>query len=68
MTLESAIGSVVPRYLLGRHLRELREAAGLSLRQAGSRLEMSASTVSRLENGESPVRSWTSSRHARCTA
>jgi transcriptional regulator with XRE-family HTH domain len=57
MTLESVIGSVVPRYLLGRHLRELREAAGLSLRQAGSELEMSASTVSRLENGESPVRS-----------
>ncbi|WP_329484204.1 helix-turn-helix domain-containing protein [Kribbella sp. NBC_01484] len=57
MRLESATGSVVPRYLLGRHLRELREAASLSLRQAGLKLEMSASTVSRLENGESPVRS-----------
>lgn len=57
MTLESAIGAVVPRYQLGRHLRELREASGLSLRQAGELLEKSAATVSRLENGESPVRS-----------
>jgi transcriptional regulator with XRE-family HTH domain len=57
MATESAISSAVPRYQLGQHLRELREAAGLSVRQAGQRMEMSASTVSRVENGETPVRS-----------
>jgi transcriptional regulator with XRE-family HTH domain len=56
MTTETATGSAAPRYLLGRHLRAFRECAGLSLREASRRLEMGQSQVSRVENGEAPVR------------
>ncbi|MFG1820627.1 helix-turn-helix domain-containing protein [Kribbella sp. NPDC049174] len=56
MTTQSATGTV-SRIQLGRHLRELREGARISLREAGRRLELSAATVSRMENGETSVRS-----------
>jgi transcriptional regulator with XRE-family HTH domain len=54
---QSAIGSSVPRRQLGRHLRELRDHAKLSIREAAKRLELSPAKLSRLENGETSVRS-----------
>lgn len=56
MTTEPATGSAVSRYLLGRHLTRFREGAGLSLREASRKLDMVQSQVSRVENGEAPVR------------
>ncbi|MFD0888748.1 helix-turn-helix domain-containing protein [Streptosporangium algeriense] len=41
---------------LGKHLREYREAAGLTLRQAGDYLQRDAATISRLESGIIPAR------------
>ena len=48
-------GSVVRRRQLGRALRELREAAGLSLEVAAPRLDWSSSKLSRIENGQQGV-------------
>lgn len=45
-------GSVVRRRMLGRRLRELREAAGLTLEAAAPALDWSTSTLSRIENGQ----------------
>ncbi|MFC7386872.1 helix-turn-helix domain-containing protein [Sphaerisporangium rhizosphaerae] len=41
---------------LGKQLRELREAAGLTLKEAGDFLQRDASTISRLEAGIYPAR------------
>lgn len=41
---------------LGKHLREYRDAAGLTLRQAGDYLQRDAATISRLESGIIPAR------------
>ncbi|MEV1244495.1 helix-turn-helix transcriptional regulator [Nonomuraea sp. NPDC049750] len=41
---------------LGKHLRELRESAGLTLKEAGDYLQRDASTVSRFEAGLYPAR------------
>ncbi|MCQ0018971.1 helix-turn-helix domain-containing protein [Actinomadura madurae] len=46
----------VPRMLLGRRLRELREAARLSRRDAGRRLHGSESRITRLELGRTAAR------------
>ena len=48
-------GSVVRRIQLGRALRELREAAGLSVEVAAPRLDWSSSKLSRIENGQQAV-------------
>ncbi len=48
-------GSVVRRIQLGRALRELREAAGLSVEVAAPRLDWSSSKLSRTENGQQAV-------------
>ena len=48
-------GSVVRRIQLGRALRELREAAGLSVEVAAPRLDWSTSKLSRIENGQQAV-------------
>ena len=45
-------GSVIRRRALGRRLRELREAAGLTLEAAAPRLDWSTSTLSRIETGQ----------------
>jgi transcriptional regulator with XRE-family HTH domain len=55
MTTDSATESVA-RHLVGRHLRTRRERAGLSLREASRRIGAAQSQVSRVENGEAPVR------------
>ncbi|GAA3086550.1 helix-turn-helix domain-containing protein [Streptosporangium carneum] len=41
---------------LGKHLREFRESAKLTLRQAGDYLQRDAATISRLESGIIPAR------------
>ncbi|MBB4915980.1 helix-turn-helix domain-containing protein [Streptosporangium saharense] len=41
---------------LGKHLKEYRDAAGLTLRQAGDYLQRDAATISRLESGIIPAR------------
>ena len=48
-------GSMIRRRQLARELRQLREAAGYSLEAAAVRLEWSASTLSRIENGQQSV-------------
>ena len=48
-------GAVVRRRQLGRALRELRQAAGLSLEVAAPRLDWSSSKLSRIENGQQGV-------------
>ncbi|KWW99001.1 putative DNA-binding protein [Carbonactinospora thermoautotrophica] len=46
----------VRRRRLGAELRRLREAAGLTLEEAGEKLERDKSTISRIEKGASAVR------------
>ncbi|WP_433474249.1 helix-turn-helix domain-containing protein [Spirillospora sp. CA-142024] len=48
---------LVPRMLLGKRLRELREAARLSRRDAGRAIDGSESKITRLELGRTRVRS-----------
>ncbi|MEU2032417.1 helix-turn-helix domain-containing protein [Nocardia amamiensis] len=45
-------GSTLPRRQLGRHLRNGREAAGLTLADVGERMQWSVSTVQRMETGK----------------
>ena len=54
---ESQAGSTVPRRQLGRYLRELRGAAGLTARTAARELERSEPTLWRVETGQTSVRS-----------
>ncbi|MFE3445218.1 helix-turn-helix domain-containing protein [Nocardia sp. NPDC059180] len=44
-------GNTVPRRQLGRHLREMRQAAGLSIAEAARQIGRGAGTVQRLETG-----------------
>ncbi|WP_062988368.1 helix-turn-helix domain-containing protein [Nocardia anaemiae] len=46
--------TTIPRRQLGRQLRELRQAAGLSISDAARLIERGAGTLQRLEKGESP--------------
>ena len=50
-------GSTVPRRQLGRYLRELRNAAGLTARAAAHELERSEPTIWRIETGQTSLRS-----------
>jgi transcriptional regulator with XRE-family HTH domain len=54
---ESQAGSTVPRRQLGRYLRDLRTAAGLTVRAAARQLERSEPTLWRMENGLTSMRS-----------
>lgn len=49
-------GSTVPRRQLGRHLRQLREEAGVTVRAVLEAMEWSGQKVWRIETGRSPVR------------
>lgn len=49
-------GPILRAQWLGKHLREYRDAAGLTLRQAGDYLQRDAATISRLESGIIPAR------------
>lgn len=50
-------GSTVPRRQLGRHLRELRNRAHLTVRAAASALEWSEAKLWRIETGQTSLRS-----------
>jgi transcriptional regulator with XRE-family HTH domain len=54
---EPQAGSTVPRRQLGRYLRDLRTAAGLTVRAAARELERSEPTLWRIENGLTSTRS-----------
>jgi transcriptional regulator with XRE-family HTH domain len=49
-------GPTIRRYQLGAELRKLREAAGYLLEDVAARLDVAASTVSRIETGKAPAR------------
>jgi transcriptional regulator with XRE-family HTH domain len=53
---ETQAGSTVPRRQLGRYLRELRLATGLSVRAAAKELERSEPTMWRVESGQVSMR------------
>ncbi|UED88636.1 helix-turn-helix domain-containing protein [Streptomyces profundus] len=54
---EGTTGSTVPRRQLGRHLRELREKARLSVRATAELLEWSTPRIWRIETGQVSMRS-----------
>lgn len=54
---EIAAGSTVPRRQLGRYLRDLRNAAGITTKVAARELERSEPTIWRIETGQTGVRS-----------
>jgi hypothetical protein len=49
-------GSTVPRRQLGRHLKQAREEAGISLEAAAKELEWSRAKMYRVEGGQAPMR------------
>ncbi|WP_439675114.1 helix-turn-helix domain-containing protein [Embleya sp. MST-111070] len=54
---EGTTGSTVPRRQLGRHLRELRGRARLTVRAAAAKLEWSEPKIWRIETGQTSLRS-----------
>lgn len=54
---EGTTGSTVPRRQLGRHLRELRGRARLTVRAAANKLEWSEPKIWRIETGQTSLRS-----------
>ncbi|MEO3765413.1 helix-turn-helix transcriptional regulator [Streptomyces sp. B8F3] len=54
---EGPTGSTVPRRQLGRHLRDLRNKARLTVRAAAKKLEWSEAKMWRIETGQTPMRS-----------
>jgi transcriptional regulator with XRE-family HTH domain len=55
--VETSAGSTVPRRQLGRYLRDLRNAAGLTVRDAARGLEWSEAKMWRIETGQTSLRS-----------
>ncbi|HUD39242.1 MAG TPA: helix-turn-helix transcriptional regulator [Streptosporangiaceae bacterium] len=49
-------GPVAARLILGSRLRQLRESAGISVRQAAAAIGASSSKISRIELGRHPAR------------
>ncbi len=49
-------GSSVPQRQVGRNLRALREAAGITLRAAAKRIDKSEVTIWRMETGQTPMK------------
>jgi transcriptional regulator with XRE-family HTH domain len=54
---DTSTGSTVPRRQLGRYLRDLRNAAGLKVRDAARGLEWSEAKMWRIETGQTSLRS-----------
>ena len=54
---EPDAGSTIPRRQLGRHLRQLRTEAQVTVRDAAAAMEWSEQTIWRVETGKGPVRS-----------
>ncbi|MFJ6984470.1 MULTISPECIES: helix-turn-helix domain-containing protein [unclassified Streptomyces] len=55
--MAAVTGSTVPRRQLGRHLRDLRNQARLTVRAAASKLEWSEPKIWRIETGQTSLRS-----------
>ena len=53
---DSSDGPIVLRILLGTHLRRLREARGITARQAATAIRASESKISRIELGRNAIR------------
>ncbi|MEU9333268.1 helix-turn-helix transcriptional regulator [Streptomyces sp. NPDC048290] len=53
---EGPTGSTVPRRQLGRHLKELRNRARMTVRAAATTLEWSEAKMWRIETGQTPLR------------
>ncbi len=56
MVMQTLAGSGVPRRVLGRHLRELRRQAGLTVKAAADLLEWSEPKLWRIETGQTAMR------------
>ncbi|MFC4124128.1 helix-turn-helix domain-containing protein [Nocardia rhizosphaerae] len=54
---QSVTGSTMPRRQLGRHLRDLRNQARMTTRNAAARLEWSEAKIWRIETGQTSLRS-----------
>jgi transcriptional regulator with XRE-family HTH domain len=54
---EALTGSTVPRRQLGRYLRNMRDEAGLTIKDAADRLEWSTTKIWRIETGQTSLRS-----------
>ncbi|RBO91840.1 helix-turn-helix domain-containing protein [Nocardia puris] len=54
---QGTTGSTMPRRQLGRHLRDLRNRAGMTTRTAAQRLEWSEAKIWRIETGQTSLRS-----------
>src|SRR3984957_17892532 len=54
---DTSTGSTVPRRQLGRYLRDLRNAAGLTVKDAARGLEWSEAKMWRIETGQTSLRS-----------
>jgi transcriptional regulator with XRE-family HTH domain len=55
---DTLTGSTVPRRQLGRYLRDLRNQAGLTIRDAARGLEWSETKIWRIESGQTSLRSF----------
>lgn len=55
---DTLTGSTVPRRQLGRYLRDLRNAAGLTVKDAARGLEWSETKIWRIETGQTSLRSF----------
>ena len=53
---ETVAGSAVPRRVLGQHLRDLRQRAGLTVKVAARMMEWSEPKMWRIETGQAPLR------------
>ena len=53
---DTPAGSAVPRRVLGQHLRELRQQAGLTVKLAASLMEWSEPKLWRIETGQTALR------------
>ena len=53
---DTPAGSAVPRRVLGQYLRELRQQAGLTVKQAASLMEWSEPKLWRIETGQTALR------------
>ena len=53
---DTPAGSAVPRRVLGQHLRELRQQAGLTVKLAASLMEWSEPKLWRIEAGQTALR------------
>ena len=66
LSADTPAGSAVPRRVLGQHLRELRQQAGLTVKLAATLMEWSEPKLWRIETGQTALRAL--DVQAMCTA